>query len=86
MITFFGEADLIDWLKEQDLKTYGVALAPKGTRLKDGWLVGPYHVSGYLYDKETLSFPCSERFIVEISWSEEIDCKRSIRRIREAIE
>lgn len=86
MIIFNGEYELIEYLKEQDLTLYGVSLAPKGKFLKDGWEVGPYHVDGYLYEKETMSFPVGSRFQVNIGWSEKEACWKSIKRIREAIE
>ena len=85
MKIFTGEADLINYLKTQDLETCGVSMSPEGTILKDGWKVGPYHIGGYLYIRETLEFPVGERFRVRVSWSEEEDCWKSIKRVRQAI-
>ena len=85
MLEFQGEADLIDYLKTQDLHNNGVGLGVDGTILKDGWLTGPYRISGYLYDKETLSFPVGDRFKITINWRNKEDAEKSIQRIREAI-
>ena len=85
MLEFQGEADLIDYLKTQDLLNNGVGLGVDGTILKDGWLTGPYRISGYLYDKETLSFPVGDRFKITINWRNKEDAEKSIQRIREAI-
>lgn len=85
MLEFKGEADLIDYLKTQDLHNNGVGLGVDGTILKDGWLTGPYRISGYLYDKETLSFPVGDRFKITINWRNKEDAEKSIQRIREAI-
>ena len=85
MLEFQGEADLIDYLKTQDLHNNGVGLGVDGTILKDGWLTGPYRITGYLYDKETLSFPVGDRFKITINWRNKEDAEKSIQRIREAI-
>lgn len=85
MLEFQGEADLIDYLKTQDLLNNGVGLGVDGTILKDGWLTGPYRITGYLYDKETLSFPVGDRFKITINWRNKEDAEKSIQRIREAI-
>ena len=85
MLEFQGEADLIDYLKTQDLLNNGVGLAVDGTILKDGWLTGPYRITGYLYDKETLSFPIGDRFKITINWRNKEDAEKSLQRIREAI-
>ena len=85
MLEFKGEADLIDYLKTQDLHNNGVGLGVDGTILKDGWLTGPYRISGYLYDKETLSFPVGDRFKITINWRNKEDAEKSITRIRKAI-
>ena len=85
MITFDGEIDLIKFLKTQDLQRNGVGLSARGKVLKDGWLTGPYYVTGYLYDRETLSFPVGERFKINIDWINKEDAEKSIKRIREAI-
>lgn len=85
MLEFKGEADLIDYLKTQDLHNNGVGLGVDGTVLKDGWLTGPYRISGYLYDKETLGFPVGDRFKILINWRNKEDAERSIQRIREAV-
>ena len=85
MLEFKGEADLIDYLKTQDLHNNGIGLGVDGTILKDGWLTGPYRISGYLYDKETLSFPAGDRFKITINWRNKEDAEKSIQRIREAI-
>lgn len=85
MLEFKGEADLIDYLKTQDLHNNGVGLGVDGTILKDGWLTGPYRITGYLYDKETLSFPVGDRFKITINWRNKEDAEKSIQRIREAI-
>ena len=85
MITFDGEIDLIKFLKTQDLQRNGVDLSARGKVLKDGWLTGPYYVTGCLYDKETLSFPVGERFKINIDWINKEDAEKSIKRIREAI-
>ena len=85
MLEFKGEADLIDYLKTQDLYNNGVGLGVDGTILKDGWLTGPYRITGYLYDKETLSFPVGDRFKILINWRNKEDAEKSIQRIREAI-
>ena len=85
MLEFKGEADLIDYLKTQDLYNNGVGLGVDGTILKDGWLTGPYRITGYLYDKETLSFPVGDRFKITINWRNKEDAEKSIQRIREAI-
>lgn len=85
MLEFQGEADLIDHLKTQDLHNNGVGLGVDGTILKDGWLTGPYRITGYLYDKETLSFPVGDRFKIAINWRNKEDAEKSLRRIRKAI-
>lgn len=85
MLEFQGEADLIDYLKTQDLHNNGVGLGVDGTILKDGWLTGPYRITGYLYDKETLSFPVGDRFKITINWRNKEDAEKSLQRIREAI-
>ena len=85
MIEFQGEYELIQHLKKQDLTKYGVSMSATGKTLKDGWLAGPYHITGYLYVKETMEFPVGERFRVSVGWSEQSECKRSINRVREAI-
>ena len=85
MLEFKGEADLIDYLKTQDLHNNGVGLGVDGTILKDGWLTGPYRITGYLYDKETLSFPVGDRFKITINWRNKEDAEKSLQRIREAI-
>lgn len=85
MLEFKGEADLIDYLKTQDLHNNGIGLGVDGTILKDGWLTGPYRISGYLYDKETLSFPVGDRFKITINWRNKEDAEKSIQRIRKAI-
>ena len=85
MKTFPGEIDLINFLKTQDLHKNGVGLSARGKILKDGWLTGPYYVTGYLYDKETHMFPVGERFRINIDWINKEDAEKSIKRIREAI-
>ena len=85
MLEFKGEADLIDYLKTQDLHNNGVGLGVDGTILKDGWLTGPYRITGYLYDKETLSFPVGDRFKITINWRNKEDAEKSVKRIRKAI-
>jgi len=85
MQIFDGEHDLIKFLKTQDLGKHGVSMSPHGKILKEGWKAGPYCISGYLYVKETLEFPVGERFKCRTTWSEEEDCWKSIKRVREAI-
>ena len=86
MQVFKGEAEAIEFLKTQDLNQLGVGMGVNGKTLKDGFLCGPWHVSGYLYDKETLAFPIGERFKINISWRNKEDAEAQIRRIREALE
>lgn len=85
MKDFKGEYELIQYLKTQDLHTNGVGLGVNGKTLKDGYLTSPYEISGYLYDKETLSFPVGERFKINIKWGNKEDAENSIKRIRQAI-
>lgn len=85
MLEFKGEYDLIEYLKTQDLNTNGVGLGVTGKKLLDGYLTSPYEISGYLYDKETLSFPIGERFKIKALWGNREDAERSIKRIREAV-
>lgn len=86
MKVFTGEAEVISWLKTQDLKTNGIGMGVNGKRLLDGYLTGPWYVTGYLYDKETLAFPVGERFKINIDWINREDAENQIKRIREAVD
>lgn len=85
MIIFSGEAEAIDYLKTQDLKNLGVGMRVNGSRTSDGYLYGPWYVTGYLYNKETLEFPVGDRFKINITWVTREDAEKQISRIREAI-
>jgi hypothetical protein len=84
MKVFDGEYECISWLQTQDLKANGIGLGVQGKKLKDGYLCGPWYVTGYLYDKETLHFPVGERFKINIDWINKEDAEKQIERIREA--
>ena len=86
MKIFTGEAECISWLKTQDLKNNGIGMGVNGKRLLDGYLIGPWYITGYLYDKETLAFPVGERFKINIDWINHEDAENQIKRIREAVE
>ncbi len=79
MIEFTGEYKLINHLQQQDLKANAVSLSvnKKGEE--------HYEITGYLYDRETSSFPVGERFKINIKWGNKEDAENSIRRIRQAI-
>ena len=86
MIVFKGEAECISWLKTQDLKTNGIGMGVNGKTMLEGYVSSPWYVTGYLFDKETLSFPVGERFKISIDWMNKEDAEAQIKRIREAVE
>lgn len=79
MIEFTGEYKLIDYLQQQDLEANALSLSvnKKGEE--------HYEITGYLYDRETSSFPVGERFKITVKWGNKEDAENSIRRIRQAI-
>ena len=85
MKVFKGEAECISWLHAQDLNTNGVGMGVQGKQLLDGYLTGPWYVTGYLYDKETLASPVGERFKISIDWINKEDAENQIERIKEAV-
>jgi len=84
MKIFKGESEAIEFLKTQDLKNLGIGMSVNGKQLLDGYLCGPWYVTGFLYNKETLEFPVGERFKIDINWLNREDAERQIQRIREA--
>ena len=86
MKIFKGESEAIEYLKTQNLNVLGIGMGVNGKRLLDGYLTGPWYVTGYLYDKETLSFPIGERFKIDIQWRNREDAEKQIQRIREAVQ
>ena len=81
-----SEEDAIRFIKSQDLTKYGVGMGARGTMHLDGWVWSPYSITGYFYDKETLSFPRICTFEIAGKWGNESDAENCIRRIREAIQ
>lgn len=86
MKIFKGESEAIEYLKTQNLNELGIGMGVNGKRLLDGYLTGPWYVTGYLYDKETLAFPIGERFKIDIQWLNREDAEKQIQRIREAVQ
>ena len=86
MKVFKGESEAINYLKTQDLQQCGIGMGVNGKRLLDGYLTGPWYVTGYMYDKETLAFPIGERFKIDIQWLNREDAEKQIQRIREAVQ
>ena len=85
MKIFANEEDCIAWLKTRNLKDNGIGMGVMGKRSLDGFLYGPWYVTGYLYDKETLRFPVGERFKIDNNWGNKEDAEKQIERIRRAV-
>ena len=86
MLQFKGEEEVINYLKTQDLTNLGVGMGVHGQKTSDGYLYGPWYITGYLYEKETLKFPIGEKFKINDNWVNRSDAEAQIRRIREALE
>ena len=78
MIEFTGEYKLINHLQQQDLTANAVSLSvnKKGEE--------HYEITGYLYDRETSSFPVGERFKINIKRNNKKEAENRIRKIKQA--